>query len=346
MEDVKGILIIHTGQIGDNLLTTPVIRSLRKAMPDSYIAFLTSKPDYHVFSFNHYLNEIILLDKSIPLMEYARFLFNLRKRRFDLALDFLGNPRTAFITWFSNARYRIGYDLRLRRYAYNYVVERDKKPKYSVNFKYDLLKAIDINGDDISLDLFIPESARIFAQEFIKSINTIPGPIFTISPVSRRAYKQWHAEKFALLSDMLIERFHAKLIFLWGPGEKAYVQQIIYMMKNKPHLSPQTPTIKELGALIKLAVMHIGNDNGIKHIAIAMGTPTVTIHGPSDPVSWEPPGSKINVWIKKDAGCGKCVPKRCKHDLKCLDAIKPHDVLNEVEKLYNGIHAKGLLHVS
>ncbi len=340
METIKehaGFLIIHTGQIGDNLLTTPVIRSIRKARPDAYIAFLTTRPNIHVFTYNPYLDEIILLDKSMQVGEYTRFLLNIKKRRFDIVLDYLCNPRTAFITWFSDARQRVGYDLRFRKYAYNVVVTRDPKPKYSVDFKYDLLKALGIQGDGYGLDLFIPDSADRFAMEFLSGIKKEPAPLITMSVVSRRAYKQWAPERFARLGDMLIGKLGASLLLLWGPGEKTYVQQVMYMMKHKPFLSPQTGSIKELAAIIRHSDMHIGNDNGVKHIAIAMQTPTITIHGPSDPVSWEPPGSPFHVWIKKDAGCGKCVPRNCKHELKCLDAVQPDEVFGLAELLLKRI---------
>lgn len=343
VKEAKSVLIVHTGQIGDNLLTTPVIRSIRKSLPGAYIAFLTTPQNYHVFTYNPYLDEIILLDKSISVGEYKRFLSNIKKRRFNIVLDYLCNPRTAFITWFSDAKRRVGYDLRLRKYAYNIVVKRDPAPKYSVDFKYDLLRALYIDGDGFALDLFIPDEAGSFASDFIKSIKNTHGPVITVSPVSRRAYKQWQADRFAKLADMLISTLHAQVVFLWGPGEKTYVQQIMYMMKQKPHLSPQTRTIKELAAIIKLADMHIGNDNGIKHIAIAMRTPTVTVHGPSDPVSWEPPDSPFHVWIKKDTECGKCVPRNCKYNLKCLDAIQPEEVFGIVQGLYARINRTPVL---
>lgn len=333
-------MIVHTGQIGDNLLTTPVIRSIRKSLPSAYIAFLTVPSNYHVFTYNRCLDEIILLDKSMPVGDYTRFLLSIKKRGFDVVLDYLCNPRTAFITWFSDAKYRIGYDLRFRKYAYNMVVKRDPAPKYSVDFKYDLLRAAGIGTDGFGLDLFVPEHAHRFASEFLNSIKGNRGPVITVSPVSRRAYKQWRPERFAALADMLIARLNAVVIFLWGPGEKTYVQQIMYLMKQKPFLSPHTKTIKELAAIMSHADMHIGNDNGIKHIAIAVGTPTVTVHGPSDPVSWEPPGSSIHVWIKKDVGCGKCKPRSCKYDLKCLDAIQPGEVFNLVEELSGEIKKK------
>ncbi len=337
MKEHSGFLIIHTGQIGDNLLTTPVIRSLRKAKPDAYIAFLTTPPNYHVFTYNPYLDEIIVLDKSMQVGAYRRFLLNIKKRRFDIVLDYLCNPRTAFITWFSDAKQRVSYDLRFRKYAYNIVVKRDPVPKYSVDFKYDLLRALDIQGDGYGLDLFIPGSAEGFAREFVSSIKKDSAPLITLSVVSRRAYKQWDPERFARLGDMLISRLGASVILLWGPGEKTYVQQVMYMMKYKPFLSPQTQSIKELAAIIRHADMHIGNDNGIKHIAIAMGTPTVTVHGPSDPVSWEPPDNPLHVWLKKDVGCGKCVPRDCKYDLKCLDAIQAEEVFTLASSLYDRI---------
>ena len=106
-----------------------------------------------------------------------------------------------------------------------------------------------------------------------------------LSPVSRRRYKRWSLDQFARVADWLVERYGARILLLWGPGEREVVDEVQRLMINQALLSPETATIKELGALLERSDLLISNDNGTKHIAVARDVPTITIHGPSSPVS-------------------------------------------------------------
>ena len=333
--------------MGDVLVTTPVIRALRDRFVSSHIAFLVEKPSYHILSGHPSLDEIIVLDRERygSLFYMIRTLRAIRRKRFDLVFDFLGNPRSALIAYCSGAPIRVGYDFRVRKYFYTHVVQRDMRPKYAVDFKMDAIKALGIERKEYELDFFIPQASRLFAHQFFESVGILEDDlVVALSPTSRRRYKRWPLERFAHIGDWLLSSLGAKVLLVWGPGEKRVVDEVRSKMKHEPIISPQTPTVKELGALLEGCRFVICNDNGTKHIAVALGIPTITIHGPSSPVSWTP-AAKEHIAVKGESGCERCDRKSCS-DLTCLEAVTVQDVTEAVGQLAERVDGlRQMLHV-
>jgi ADP-heptose:LPS heptosyltransferase len=111
---------------------------------------------------------------------YIAFLLALRRRNFDIVLDYLGNPRTALISLVTGAPQRFGYDYRIRKYCYTNVVERNRGPVYAVDFKMDLIKSLQVKKQGMELTLVIPSEAWKRAREFIKGLPK-DGPLIVFS---------------------------------------------------------------------------------------------------------------------------------------------------------------------
>ncbi|MCK5534008.1 glycosyltransferase family 9 protein [bacterium] len=310
--------------MGDILLTTPVISVLHKAFPQAQIDFLIEKPFFDILSGNPYLNNIIISKKGF--LNQLNLIKKIRKEKYDFLFDFLGNPRTALISFFSKARKKIGFDFRGRKFAYNIRVKRDDKPKYIVDFKLDALRAvgIDIGDEREPLSMFVPSGAQTFAENFFADNNLDKKkPVIGISPTSRKQTRIWPGEYFALLADKLIQKYNAQIIFLWGPGEIEKIQKIISLMKNKAVIIPRVD-IKQLAALIKKCNLLISNDNGPKHIAVAMEVPSITIYGPTQSECWNPPEQEHRV-LRADVACIGCNQNEC-FSMQCMDKVTPEKV--------------------
>lgn len=312
------------------MMCTPAVRTLRSHYKDSYIAFLTEKESSPLFSLNPYLNEVIVLDKKRyknPFYSIKK-IWEVRKHSFDLVIDFFGNPRSAYFSFLSGAKQRVGYDYHFRRNFYNIVIERNQIPKYAAQSRLNALRALGIKNSDVSLDFFISDEARLFAKEFFQEnkINS-ENLLISFSPTSRRHFNRWPLERYAQLADWLISRFDARVILVWGPGEKGVVEKVKAFMKKKPIISWETKSLFELAAILQRCDLHIGNDNGTKHIAVAMGKPTITIYGPNSPISWTHPDFSRHKFLKKEVECLDC--GRVKHkcaELSCLNLITVEDV--------------------
>jgi ADP-heptose:LPS heptosyltransferase len=319
----KRILIVQLRRIGDVLMCTPAIRALRKEFPESFISFLTEKESEPILRFNPYLNEKIVLDRK----KYGNFFYllktikNLRRKNFDLAIDFFGNPRSAYFTFLSGAKTRLGFDLPRRRVLYNILASRGTSSEYAALSRLKALKPLGIEYDDFKLDFFLSDEARSFAEQFFQKENLNNENLkISISPASRRKFNFYSLDRYAQICDWLIQEFAAEIILVWGPGEEKVVQDLSSKMRNKPIISPHTPSLLELGAVLERCDLHIGNDNGTKHIATAVGKPTFTIYGPNSPLSWTFPDPLRHSYVKKEVDCSNCENEKHKcENLECLD---------------------------
>ncbi|MFH1784215.1 MAG: glycosyltransferase family 9 protein [bacterium] len=322
IKNVKKILIIQLRRIGDVLLTTPVIESLREHFPQSSIDFLVEEPANEVVQGNPYLDNVIISRKGF--FDQVKLIKKIRQTGYDMVIDFLGNPRSAWICFFSSGGYRVGFDFRGRQFAYNIIVQRDKSIEYAVDFKMQALGKIGITLPRKEMFFAITPEAQSFADKFLDA-HRKDGRIFVgITSCSRRSARMWLKEYFAQIADVLIEKYNSQVILFWGPGEKKRIDKIASLMRNKPVIAPAV-TLKQLGALISRCKLMITNDNGPMHIAVSVGTPTVTIYGPTSQYNWNPPGELMHKAVTSDVGCLRCYMQDC-DSMECMKKLTPDKV--------------------
>jgi ADP-heptose:LPS heptosyltransferase len=330
MSQPTRIMLIQLRRIGDVLMCTPALRVLRQSFPQSFIAFLTERECQDVLASNPYLDEVIILDreKYRNPWYWLRKVGQIRKKKFDLVIDYLCNPRSAYLSFLSGAKHRIGYDLPRRRFFYNMLVKSQAGPRYSAEHKLEALRALGIEASDLKLDFFIPDEAGFLARDFFQEQGIDRSRlIVSVSATSRRRFRRWPPERFARLADWLISKFKATVILVWGPGEREAVEKVQAVMGERPVISRETENLFQLGAILGRCDIHIGNDNGTKHIAVAMGRPTITIYGPQDPKSWTYPDPSRHKFLKTQQDCPDCdkIKHRCT-ELACLDRITVQEV--------------------
>lgn len=324
-------------------MCTPALRALREKFPRSSIAFLTEKESASLLSENPYLDELIVWDKNKygnPFYSVKKIL-QLRKKSFDMVIDFFGNPRSAWASFLSGAKYRIGYDLKGRGIFYNLKVSTDQTPKYAAQSRLDVLEILGVESKDVNLDFVSSQKSEEFAKRFFEEKNVESKDfVISVSPTSRRHFNRWPLERYAELGDWLINECSAKIILVWGPGEKTVVEKLASLMKKEPIISAPTPTLQELGAILKRSNLHVGNDNGTKHIAAAVGLPTLTIFGPHSEISWTFPDPSRHKWVKKSVDCPDCekIKHKCKK-LTCLEEIQVADVKENFLELLMGLES-------
>ena len=131
-EKINKILLIKFGGMGDVLLTTPVLPNIREYFPDAEIHFLTLRQTRDILMYNYYISRVITYDKK---EDKSFFLIkHVRKQKFDLVIDLFCNPRTAFFSFCSGAKYRFGFDFRGRGYAYNIEMKGQGGKVHNVEF--------------------------------------------------------------------------------------------------------------------------------------------------------------------------------------------------------------------
>ncbi len=322
------ILLIQLRRIGDVLMTTPAIKALRNACPEAHISFLTEAPSDQLLRYNPWLDEVLCFPKGASITETLKLYQTLRERKYDHVVDFQGNARTALMTLFTGASMRIGFNFKGRSWAYHQRVDLASS-SYSAHDKGLLLRVLGVEVDNYNLEMQPGSADQAYAAKLFNQLG-IGESEFTVSlsPVSRQPYKIWPTENYALLADWLIEHHQAKVIFLYGPGERHFADEVREKMSMQALPDFGVPDLLQTRAILEGAKLHLGNDNGLRHLAIAAGIPTVAVFGKPWAANWTPPGQTLHHAVEHDPGCkSRCTYPRCQH-LNCIRGVKVDSVLN------------------
>ncbi|MEF3279918.1 MAG: glycosyltransferase family 9 protein [Elusimicrobiota bacterium] len=280
------LIIVYKG-IGDVILTTPLIKAIKKYFPDSKIYFLTKKYSSEILKNNPYIDKV-LLREEITIKE-------LRSYKINVSIDYMLSSSSAFFSFMSGAKKRIAFWRSWGFIAYNLMIKSEYEG-YNVIKKFQYLKPLGVNWkeiNDIKPEIYPLTSDFLKAKEILisKGINIEKDKIATFDITSPRAYRQLSADKFISIADKIIEKGY-KTIFHPALWEYNYVIESInkYSKYKDSHLVITNLNLLELSALISYSNLHIGTSSAPMHIAVSFNVPTFTIYSPySDPQAWGPP---------------------------------------------------------
>ena len=335
------VLLTRMKFIGDIVLTTPVIRSLRTALPHAYIAYLGDRNAVSLLEHNPFLNEIISYDFSRPTMqEQWRVAWLLRRRKFDVVIDLFGNPRSALLSYLSGAQVRVGPDRKGRGRFYTLRVRDDGKPKTSIAFHNQSLTAIGIQPSTVTTELFLTTGER---EQAWKALNILLSggvsargstPIVCLHPGATWPAKKWLPERFAELADRLHVDHGVRVVLTGGPGDADTVAEVCRYARTAPCPVGLLP-LRQLAALLSHCSAVVSNDAGPMHIAVAVGTPTIGIFGPGEESIWFPyPRERGHRALRMDVPCHPChldiCNRRGEEFMECMKLLLVDDVVKAV----------------
>jgi heptosyltransferase III len=327
---VRRLLLVQLRYMGDVLLCTPAVRAARRAYPHARIDFLTEPLGAEVLEGNQYLDELLVAPRGVPAR--LGMMRELRGRGYDAAVDFHSIPSSAWFVRATGARYRIGVRGRgPRNLAYTHLLPRVWDPVYTARQKLGVLEPLGIDASavrDLSLDVVLEPKQRERAAEIWERHGLSGGePVVAFSPVSREPFKQWGAERWAGVADA-VAAAGARVLITSGPGERAQVDAVVEQMRHPAVWDYGRTSLRELAALYERCALWVGNDGGPKHVAVAAGTPTVTVNRWRIGATWTDADAAVpHVFVERPPpqGCDlRCA--RCGH-LGCLDAVTPAEVL-------------------
>lgn len=337
---VERVLISRLRFIGDVVLTTPVIRALKHRYPEAALYYLAESGPAAVLARNPHLEEVIVLpDELLPgravltrCAAQVRFLRALRDRRFDLAIDLFGNPRSALLTLATGARYRVGYDVRGRGRAYNVKIRRSGSLRV-LDAYLDAVRTLGIPAGDDRTEMHFSAEDGEWAGSWLAA-RGIDGarPVVALNPGASWPAKTWSAGRFAELAAGLIGELDASVVLVAEPGRREAMDELNAL---SGHGCPvfDTGSLTRLAALIHCCRLYVSNDCGPMHMAVAVGTPTIGLFGPSRPEIWFPyPEADGHVALRAetDTCCGL---DHCIRPTPCIESISPRKVLETARSI-------------
>ncbi|MDA3785412.1 MAG: lipopolysaccharide heptosyltransferase II [Deltaproteobacteria bacterium] len=335
----KKILVRSTNWIGDAIMTTPAVRSIRENFPEAHITMLAYPWVADVFRASPHVDEIIIYDaKGIHkgLKGLLRLASALKKQNFDCAIILQNAFKAAFLAWLARIPIRAGYrrDGRALFLRPGIKIRPEVRGMHQVHYYQYLLEALGLRcGPDELFLAHTPEDAR-WARAFKEKVGG--KALLGINPgAAFGPAKCWPAERYGELCARLHEEFGLQAVVF---GTKADAATIATIVAHGPHfitgLAGKT-TLGQAMALIGQCDAFVTNDSGLMHVGAAVQIPLVAIFGSSVYLATGPYSPKAVV-VKKKLECQPCLQRECQTDFRCMMHIEVEDVAAPLRQMLAG----------
>ncbi|RKY33038.1 MAG: lipopolysaccharide heptosyltransferase II [Candidatus Omnitrophota bacterium] len=322
---IAKILFITLSNIGDVILTLPVLDYLKENFPESKIIVIASPRPKEIFENNPAIHRLIVYDKHSGLKGKIKLYQDLSKENFDLVVDL----RNTFFGAFLPARIRTNPFLIFPK---NIRHMRDRHL-----FRVLSLQLSDVSRQQISRAAFLNINTE--DEEYINKILkenkiTDSDELIVIAAGARSHIKRWPKENFTRLVSLLAEDLKAKVVLAGDKADQNIAEYICSKAADSAlDLSAKT-NIRQLAALLKKAKLVVTNDSAILHLASYFNRPIVALFGPTDERKYGPWSGNCIV-VKKDISCRPCKKAQCRFGTsECMQLVKVEDVFREAKNLF------------
>ncbi|HSF09688.1 MAG TPA: putative lipopolysaccharide heptosyltransferase III [Nitrospirales bacterium] len=323
---MKRLLLIKLRYIGDVVLSTPLLPILHKRFPNASLTFLVNPGTESVLFGNPYLENIMVLPREGWRQKFKCYQ-SLRQARFDGVVDLTDGDRSAFLTYWTGAGVRLGFNRenRWRGKLYTHVLPSAYGSMHMVDYHAQALPALGINDPVGNPEWYLQPEDHEQGDHLMVSLQIGQAPLVLLHPPARYANKAWPLERFAALADWLAD--HGAVVALIGHESEMLIgHRIVNLTRSKPRNVMGQTGLRQLAAVMKRSALFIGNDGGPMHMAAAVGCPVLGLFGPSDPYVWGPRGEKVTVFYK-GLDCEKCCHDGCSRGEEgCMRQISVEEV--------------------
>lgn len=349
----RRVLIVNPFGIGDVLFTTPLVQALRRAFPEAYLGYLCNRRTEPILRENPDLDALFIYEKDEwrdlqrqsawrGLRYLAGLLQQVRRARFDLAVDLSLGERYALTLALLGVPRRIGFDYRRRgRFLTDRLPIDGYHDQHVVEYYRRLLAFLGITMREGALQLRVSDADARWANDWLAAQAFRPGaPRIGVVPAGGVSwgigapFRRWGAEGFAAVGDALAERYGAHLILFGERADQPICAAVSRGMKRPClNLSGQT-TLGQFVSLLGRLDLVICNDGGPLHLAVSQQVKTVSVFGPVDPRVYGPypaDARRHRVICREELPCRPCYHQfrlpPCPYERACLTGIKPEAVI-------------------
>lgn len=345
----SGVLFIRLRNLGEAVLDTANLRSLKRWRPDLRVVTLVEEIYADLFVGDPEIESLPLPrsggQRRSRLRARLDVVREIRRQRFTAVINLHGGPTSAQLTVLSGARHRVGASQFRPEFAYNLrAPETDHilglpgigQTLHTVESQWALFRWLGLpTGEPGPTELIVSPAFREAAAVALAAVGVDPGrPYAVIAPTNEFYTKRWMPERFAAIATDLLAR-DIQVVMTGAPSDEQRAQLAAVMAASQrplPMLSHLR--IGELAALIACAKLFIGNDSGPAHIAAAVKTPQVVLFGPASSVRWRPWQAPASL-VQNDFACNPCAMHRCEAfpEPECIRSITVDQVRAAIDQL-------------
>jgi len=295
------ILIIKFRNIGDVLLSTPLISNLKYHYPDASIDFALNSGCEEMIGNNPDIDNIIVYDRPrvkqlnwlSRLKEEVLFARGIRQNRYDMVINLTEGDRGAQLALLSGAKCKLGFAVKKGIFSkikiFDYLGDNnDKTWQHTVQKDLQFVSLLNKKIVDKQVKIYWPNAIEQEVDQVLKKAGI--KQFVHIHPVSRWMFKCWEDERIAQMIDYLQRDKGLSVVITGAPIEKELerIDKILVLCQTKPLNLSGKLSLKHLAYLSSKARLFFGVDTAPMHMAAAVNTPVVTLFGASCPVIWGP----------------------------------------------------------
>lgn len=333
------ILCIRLSAVGDVINTLPALEALRRGRPDARIGFVVEDRAHDLISRHPSVDRVHLYRRKRwgrwarqpahwgkLYEEFSAFLREIRRERYDAALNFQSNLKGALHMLLSGAPLRVGFDQGHSKEHSHLFANRLVRPPGGETINrvekfLSMARAVGASTEAVGYRLPPTREAGarvdawIAAERLQRYVSIHPGTS------DFGALKRWPAERFGKLAAAVARDSGLPSVVTWGPGERPLAEAVVAASDGRARIALETANILELAELIRRSRLYVGCDSGPLHLSSAVGTPSVALFGPKDPRTYGPYNPRHRVVAKGEPGRGS------------MEDIGVDDVLRAVAEL-------------
>ena len=277
-EPPQRLLMIRLGSLGDVILTTPVARAARRAFPEAHIAVLTAHPWSAIYEANPHVDEVCTVDRSrldrspLAAVQAARLI---RAGHFDVSIDLQRKPKTALLAWAGGIPRRIGGTW----------IDTDRVPacpsEHSSAEAMRALEPLGVHSDDLRPEVLVSDADHAAAEAILQrqGMAVAAKPTLGIFPGAGWRPKAWPVDRFAEIARRASTGNGADVIVVGAGKDRDLVEHLQRVTDCAAFIDLRLGT---LAGVLRMCDCVIASDSGPMHLAVAVGTPTIALFGPTD----------------------------------------------------------------
>jgi len=325
---IQNILIIRPCALGDLVVTLPTIEAVRNHFENAQIEIMGYSSFLEIVKGRFYADTISRFDQADIAHLFTKnsnvpaSLIN-KLSNMDLIISFVSDKEQVMVS-------------NLRAAGVKHVIHYEPFPSEGedIHIIDHFLRCLDLLGVHHSNKIpkiFLRDEDVLLGEKFLNDRVVDPKKMLVaMHPGSGSRQKCWAVDHYAELILLLKKEMDAQILLISGQADTGIVEELRVKVRDNFILVDRLP-LPILAAIIKRSNLFVGNDSGITHVAAAVGTPAITIFGPTDPNMWGPRGERVKIFYRKSP-CSPCsfdTRRNCFSKI-CLKGVTVEDVISKI----------------
>lgn len=312
------ILIRSTNWLGDACMAFPAVRAIRRGRPDARVTILTPAKLADLWRLLPEVDEVLEIPADSSVFK-VRKLVKATGKRFDVAILLPNSLRTALEVRVDNVISIVGYKGHWRRKLLHQIVPPPKQIGPVKHHSQHYLRMAARMGGNI-------KDPTLFDAIPFEDVNQLASLRLGLCPGAEYGgAKRWPVERYAAAAKEIAEQTNCEWVIFGAKGDIPIAEELTNLMDGRCLNLAGKTSLTQLCAELRRCKLLLTNDTGTMHLAAALGVPTVSIFGSTEP-NWTGPLGQNHTVLRRHVECSPCFKRECPIDFRCMKEIEPEHV--------------------